>query len=479
MHVKTLHLSDKMLLYLVTWRLVWAVLSQTWYVPDETWQSVEVAHRSVWGRGQLTWEADLAIRSSLQSLPHAVLFKLLALLRLDFQFLVVLLPRMMTGLLTALGDHSFYQFVRRREGRGCASWLLLLVQTNWFLLYSGSRTVINTAEMSLLSLGISLYPGPSFLSVVALSVMLRPTLVIVWTPLVLKYLFKVIKYRGVLRLIKTGITPILVASSIGVIDSIFYGKITLTPLNFFQVNIVHNLGSFYGTNPHTWYLSHALLPILGPLFPLALISLVRDSSELKWPVLTTLVAFSTLEHKEMRFIQPVLPLLLFFAAKQLYRMTGSPPTSTWLLLVSAINLPLALYLSLVHQRGVVDAALWLGSQSNISSAVYLMPCHSAPMYSHTHRLDIQLEYLTCLPNLDKDPQHVEEVEMFYSEPEYLISSKYSSYDCLIMFDSLLKRLKNGTDKNVLDKLGFKDTQTFFHTHFPEGRVDREIHAMCK
>ena len=95
-----------MLAYLVAWRLLWAVLSQTWYVPDETWQSVEVAHRTVWGRGHLTWEADLAIRSSLQSLPLAVLFKVLALLRLDFQVLVVLLPKMMTGILTALGDTS-------------------------------------------------------------------------------------------------------------------------------------------------------------------------------------------------------------------------------------------------------------------------------------------------------------------------------------------------------------------------------------
>lgn len=328
-----------MLLYLVTWRLLWAVLSQTWYVPDETWQSVEVAHRTVWGRGNLTWEADLAIRSSLQSLPYAGLFKLLALLRLDCQLLVILLPKLMTGLLTALGDHSFYRFVRRREGRGCAAWLLLLVQTNWFLLYSGSRTVINTAEMSLLSLGISLYPGPSFLSVVALSVMLRPTLVIVWTPLVIKYVFEVIKYRGVLRLIRTAIKPVLVASSIVVMDSIFYGKFTLTPLNFFQVNIVHNLGSFYGTNGHAWYLSHALLPTLGPLLPLALYSMARDSSELKWPVLATLAAFSALEHKEMRFIQPVLPLLLFFAAKQLHRLTGAPPSSTWLLIVSAINIP--------------------------------------------------------------------------------------------------------------------------------------------
>ena len=41
---------------LFLWRAVWAVLSQTWYVPDETWQSVEVAHRVVWGRGVLTWE---------------------------------------------------------------------------------------------------------------------------------------------------------------------------------------------------------------------------------------------------------------------------------------------------------------------------------------------------------------------------------------------------------------------------------------
>ena len=470
-----------MLVYLMFWRSLWALVSQTWYVPDETWQSVEVAHRSVWGRGGLTWEADLAIRSSLQSLPYAAIFQLLALLRLDFQLLVVLLPRLMTGLLTALGDYSFYQFVRRREGRGCAAWLLLLVQTNWFLLYSGSRTVINTTEMSLLSLGISLYPGPSFLSVVALSVMLRPTLAIVWAPLLLNYIFKIIKYRGVVRLIKTCILPTLVASSIVVLDSLFYGNLTLTPINFFQVNIVNNLGTFYGTNPHTWYLSHALLPILGPALPLAFYSMARDTSELKWPVLTTLAVFSALEHKEMRFIQPVLPLLLFFAARQLHSLSGVSPSSSWLLLVSVINIPAALYLSLVHQRGVVDAALWLGSQSNVTSAIYLMPCHSAPLYSHTHRADIQLDYLTCLPNLDKDPDHMEEAEIFYSNPEKLISWKYSSYDCIVLFDNLYRRLQGTKDSNVLHELGFRDTQTFFHTHFADsnGRIGKEVNVLCK
>ena len=74
-----------MLKYLILWRWVWACLSQTWYVPDETWQSVEVAHRVVWGRGGLTWESDLAIRSSLLSLPYILLFSLLSLLHLDYQ----------------------------------------------------------------------------------------------------------------------------------------------------------------------------------------------------------------------------------------------------------------------------------------------------------------------------------------------------------------------------------------------------------
>ena len=44
--------------WLIGWRLVWAVLSRSQYVPDETWQSVEVAHRVVWGtvRGQDGWQ---------------------------------------------------------------------------------------------------------------------------------------------------------------------------------------------------------------------------------------------------------------------------------------------------------------------------------------------------------------------------------------------------------------------------------------
>ena len=81
-------MSGPVLAALCAWRAVWAVLSHAYYVPDESWQSVEVAHGLVWpGQGLLTWEAEAGLRSSLQSLPFVAVFRLLALLGLDTQVL--------------------------------------------------------------------------------------------------------------------------------------------------------------------------------------------------------------------------------------------------------------------------------------------------------------------------------------------------------------------------------------------------------
>ena len=111
--------------WLLLWRSLWALLSQTWYVPDETWQSVEVAHRVVWDQGHLTWESDEAIRSSLLSLPYILVFKMLDLLHLDYQLLVVVCPRLLAGLVTACGDWCLYRLVTVREGRRVGHLLLV------------------------------------------------------------------------------------------------------------------------------------------------------------------------------------------------------------------------------------------------------------------------------------------------------------------------------------------------------------------
>lgn len=57
---------------------------QTWYVPDEYWQSLEVAHKFTFGYGELTWEWKQGIRSYIYPLLISVLYKILFLLRLDY-----------------------------------------------------------------------------------------------------------------------------------------------------------------------------------------------------------------------------------------------------------------------------------------------------------------------------------------------------------------------------------------------------------
>lgn len=62
--------NKALLLTFSTLRLVMAFLSRTWHVPDETWQSVELSHKIVFGNGYETWEWREAIRSYL----HPLLF---------------------------------------------------------------------------------------------------------------------------------------------------------------------------------------------------------------------------------------------------------------------------------------------------------------------------------------------------------------------------------------------------------------------
>ena len=71
-------------------RLFQSTVVCTSFSPDEYWQSLEVAHRLVFGTGVLTWEwrDDARIRGFAHPLLFALLYKALALTQLDSTWLV-------------------------------------------------------------------------------------------------------------------------------------------------------------------------------------------------------------------------------------------------------------------------------------------------------------------------------------------------------------------------------------------------------
>jgi phosphatidylinositol glycan class B len=56
---------NKCLLLFIAWRVFGCLLAKSYLYPDEYWQSLEVAHKSVFGVGYLTWEWNRGLRSYL------------------------------------------------------------------------------------------------------------------------------------------------------------------------------------------------------------------------------------------------------------------------------------------------------------------------------------------------------------------------------------------------------------------------------
>lgn len=70
-------------------RLASVCLVHTFFVPDEYWQSLEVAHNLAFKYGYLTWEWHQGIRSYIPPLIIAAYYKLLELIGLDIVPLLV------------------------------------------------------------------------------------------------------------------------------------------------------------------------------------------------------------------------------------------------------------------------------------------------------------------------------------------------------------------------------------------------------
>lgn len=243
----------------------------------------------------------------------------------------------------------------------------------------------------------------------------------------------------------------MVASSV-LSDRLYYDKWTFPPLRFLYFNIVQSLAVFYGTNRPDYYLTEGLPLLLTTALPFAVVGLwqtLRGSitlpsqpgqefgsriilRRLAWASLTMTCFLSLIAHKEVRFLYPVLPFLHVLAARPLstfFPPRASLPRRALLTVILTLNLLLAAYASLVHQRGVVDVLSYLRQHHEEklithlrpnTTVAFLMPCHSTPWRSHLIYPSLHAWALTCEPPIDMPPSvrpaYLDEADQFYLHP---------------------------------------------------------------
>ncbi|KAG7230499.1 hypothetical protein INR49_024608 [Caranx melampygus] len=413
-------LRARVVVFSVVFRLINCLLVQTSFVPDEYWQSLEVSHRIIW------------------------------------------LPRIAQALLAACADVKLFFLIRMLESRDFFCHLC-----SWFSWFCCTRTLTNSMETTLTSLALFYFPlsgskthsSKKYLILVALAVIVRPTALIVWFPLLMALT--------------------LVIST--VIDCLFYEKWTVVQFNFLKFNIFHGVADFYGSHPWHWYVTQGFAVVIGPHLPFFLHGCTlafRRYKVLLAAVVWTIAVYSFLPHKEFRFIYPVLPFCMIFCGISLSNLKTWRRAAALFLFVT--NLILALYTGLIHQRGTLDVMSHLQTLCQNSSSVstspqpdvlFLMPCHSTPYYSHVH-CPMKMRFLECPPDLGEEG-YVDEAERFYNDPLHWLQTSFpyksSLPTHLLLFDVLEKEISV-----FLQGHNFVKVAEMFHTHIPEGRVGGSI-----
>ncbi|CAH8370595.1 unnamed protein product [Eruca vesicaria subsp. sativa] len=500
--------TRRIFMFCLAFRVVNALLIQTYFNPDEHWQSLEVAHRTVFGYGYLTWEWKRGIRSYLHPMVFAFLYKLLHLTGLDTPYVMSKAPRLMQSIFSALGDLYLYKLSDALYGENVAGWSLFCQMANWFMFFCMNRTFSNCLETVLTIMGLYYWPcirdssiGHTVnrkwgLVIAALACAIRPTSAIIWLYVGTLELFLT---PNKVKFIVLEVIPIgsLVLGLTCSLDRLMYGSWVIVPLNFLKFNFLSSGGDYYGTHPWHWYFSQGFLVMLFTFTPLSIAGMINSKSQkLSALVLWVLTIYSLLGHKEFRFVLPVLPLALIFSGYALTQMEGSDssPSSSvtkkkqvprkkhivkWstkltlsVLFLLVTNIPMALYMSLFHQRGTEDAMNYLSEEAHkgrVKSILFLMPCHSTPYYSTLHS-NIPMQFLDCTPSEEKGK--LDESDRFMMNPLGFVSELAGNWSeppsHIVMFASEETKLRD-----LIIKHSFREVKRFFHAHF---KVDRDLQS---
>ncbi|XP_043934886.1 GPI mannosyltransferase 3 [Protopterus annectens] len=480
--------SIYLVLFTVAVRVVNCFLVQTSFVPDEYWQSLEVAHRMVFNYGYLTWEWTEGLRGYSYPLFFATIYKILHILKKDTVQLLIWVPRLAQSLLSALADVRLYCLVNTLENAETAKWVYFCQLCSWFTWYCCTRTLTNSMETILTVFALYYYPfhgthkksSSKYLMWIALAFIIRPTAVTVWLPLLfLNFSKESEKINFVIHHCVPVGFKILGISLI--IDRVFFGKWVLVQLNFLQFNVLQNLGTFYGSHAWHWYFTQGFPVILGthlPFFIHGCFLTPKRYHVLLIAIFWTILIHSLLSHKEFRFIYPVLPLCMVFCGHSLANLKKWKKAAAAFLLVS--NLLLALYSGLIHQRGTLDVMKPIQelclNESTLKetepSVLFLMPCHSTPFYSHTH-CPVKMRFLECPPDLTGNKSYIDEADVFFMAPLNWLNRELNQTllpSHLIFFSVLEEEIVPFLAGN-----NYVKTTDLFHTHFPEGRVGSHIY----
>jgi len=320
---------------LTAWR------SEGYHHPDEYFQILEFANYRLCRTPAdgLPWEFAAQIRPGLQPMLAFGAIRLCEATGISSPFDQAFLLRLLSGWLCLA---LFFLWAKHLESDGLrqGTWLRLAALLLWFVPYLSVRfssenwsgLAFGSGLLLLLSAagkrhsGFLWFAAAGFL--LGLSFFFRFQMGFALAGLGAWWVFRSWKPNTrALTPLWTSLAALLsggaLAAALGIwADAWLYGKPVFTAFNYFHANIVQDVAASWGTSPWWYYLLETFLTAVPPLSLVLLILLVLGvwrewKSALVWCLVPFVLAHTAVDHKELRFLYPMLLPVLVLAVQGL------------------------------------------------------------------------------------------------------------------------------------------------------------------
>jgi phosphatidylinositol glycan class B len=339
--IQNLHSSEtcmdsverKAFLLLAIVLVVTAYTGYGYFELDEHFQVIEFAGSKlgIVPVQSLPWEYSAEIRPWLQPAFFAGLCKLLSFLGIENRFVWTFVLRLCCAAFGFWAVLSVYRIGRQWfPGKRIQRRLLWLCTTLGFLPFLLVRTSSENLSASFFTIGVSLLLVRMDMSRPDGSAI--PNRIFLLSGLLLGLAFQ-FRYQIILMIAGFGLWLVLYAHvrwksvlcatagflfvfGIGLLtDRYGYGEFTFTFLNYFRVNLIEKKTADFGADPFYAYIYIVLENFFAPVTLIFLAALIafwirRPRHVLFWITLPFFIFHSFIGHKEVRFLFPLVPLIL-------------------------------------------------------------------------------------------------------------------------------------------------------------------------
>ncbi|XP_024008571.1 dol-P-Man:Man(7)GlcNAc(2)-PP-Dol alpha-1,6-mannosyltransferase isoform X2 [Eutrema salsugineum] len=224
--------------------------------------------------------------------------------------------------------------IRKNFGHQVESFFVLLTSLQFHLLFYCTRPLPNILAFGLVNLAYGNWLKGNFYSALSFlifaTVIFRCDVMLLLGPIGLQFLMtKSISFWKALKYC-VGTAVVAVGLTISV-DSIMWKKFVWPEFEVFWFNSILNRSSDWGTHSIHWYFTSALPRSLLVAYPLSLLGTLLDRRVpfLILPVLSFVILYSKLPHKELRFIISSVPMLNLSAAVAASRIYNNKKKAIW------------------------------------------------------------------------------------------------------------------------------------------------------